>query len=98
MKTSISRLERVFRIALPAALLMLFAAPVHAQWKKLPVPAIPRTADGKPNLSAPAPRTADGHPDFSGIWEPNGNRYTQNIAVDLKPGDVPYQLWARQLA
>ena len=27
-----------------------------------------RTADGKPNLSAPAPRTADGKPDLSRAW------------------------------
>jgi hypothetical protein len=77
---------------------MLFSAPSHAQWKKLPAPAIPRTADGKPNLAAPAPRTPDGHPDLSGIWEQNGNRYTQNIAADLKAGEVPYQTWAKELA
>src|SRR4051812_47150942 len=40
-----------------------------AQWPKYPTPGVPRTADGKPNLTAPAPRTADGHPDFSGNWE-----------------------------
>jgi hypothetical protein len=41
---------------------MLAAAPtaVHAQWLDYPTPSVPRTADGKPNLSAPAPRTADG--------------------------------------
>jgi hypothetical protein len=29
---------------------------------------VPRAADGKPNLSAPAPRLPSGTPDFSGIW------------------------------
>ena len=29
---------------------------------------VPKTADGKPDLTAPAPRTADGKPDFSGNW------------------------------
>ena len=29
---------------------------------------MPRTADGKPNLTAAPPRTADGVPDLSGIW------------------------------
>jgi hypothetical protein len=29
---------------------------------------IPRTADGKPNLSAPAPRV-DGKPDLTGVWQ-----------------------------
>ena len=60
-----------------------------AQWLKLPTPGIPRLADGKPNLAAPAPRTADGKPDFSGLWEnQGGDRLYNNIAADLQPGDV----------
>lgn len=47
-----------------------FALPVAAQWIELPTPGVPRTADGKPNLTAPAPRTATGRPDFSGMWVP----------------------------
>ena len=43
-------------------------APLHGQWFKYPMPAVPRTSDGRPNLSAPAPRTPDGKPDFSGVW------------------------------
>ena len=39
-----------------------------AQWLNFPTPGTPRTADGKPNLSAPAPRAADGKPDLSGVW------------------------------
>ena len=41
----------------------LLAVPLTAQWLAHPTPGIPRTPDGKPNLSAPAPRTADGKPD-----------------------------------
>jgi hypothetical protein len=48
--------------------LTLSPALVHAQWLNHPTPGIPRTSDGKPNLSAPAPRSADGHPDLSGLW------------------------------
>jgi hypothetical protein len=51
--------------------LVLFAflsTGVYAQWLNFPTPGIPRTRDGKPNLSAPAPRTADGRPDLSGVW------------------------------
>ena len=42
---------------------------LFAQWAPYPTPGIPRTADGKPNLSAPTPKTADGKPDLTGIWE-----------------------------
>ena len=42
---------------------------MHGQWIKHPVPGTPRTADGKPNLSAPAPRAASGKPDLSGVWQ-----------------------------
>lgn len=57
--------NRVVRI------LITLAAPafVHAQWLNYPTPGIPRTPDGKPNLSAPAPRAADGKPDLSGLWQ-----------------------------
>ena len=36
------------------------AMPAAAQWLNYPTPGLPRTVDGKPNLSAPAPRMADG--------------------------------------
>lgn len=62
--------------------------PVAAQWLDHPTPALPRTADGKPNLSAPAPRTPDGRPDLSGLWNRMSPKYSRNIAADLKPGDV----------
>jgi len=50
------------------ALAIMAVAPLSAQWLRYRDPAVPRTADGKANLSAPAPRTADGHPDLSGVW------------------------------
>ena len=69
----------------------------HAQWINERTPNIPRLADGKPNLSAPAPRTAEGKPDFSGIWIATpDSAYLMNIAADLQPGDV--QPWAQQQA
>jgi len=68
---------------------LAMATPAAAQWLKLPTPGIPRLADGKPNLAAPAPRTADGKPDFSGLWEnQGGDRLYNNIAADLQSGDV----------
>jgi hypothetical protein len=52
------------------ALFALLAAPwsAVAQWQGYPTPRIPRTADGKVDLSAPAPKAADGQPDLNGIW------------------------------
>jgi hypothetical protein len=37
-------------------LLSMFSMPAFAQWHGFPTPNIPRTADGKPDMSAPAPR------------------------------------------
>jgi hypothetical protein len=52
-------------------LIALSATPalLRAQWLNYPTPGIPRTPDGKPNLSAPAPRATDGKPDLSGLWQ-----------------------------
>ena len=69
--------------------------PLVAQWANFPTARIPRTADGKPNLAAPAPRTADGKPDLSGLWDKISPKYDRNIAADLKPGEV--QPWAEAL-
>ena len=87
----------VFGILPLIAVLMLVSAPLHAQWVKMPAAGIPRGPDGKVNLSAPAPRLPDGHPDLSGIWESGGAKYINNIAADLKPGEVPFQPWAKTL-
>ena len=45
---------------------------VHAQWLNNREPGIPRTKDGKANLSAPAPRGPDGKVDLSGVWQADG--------------------------
>ncbi len=69
--------------------------PLAAQWANYPTPRIPRTADGKPDLTAPAPRTPDGKPDLSGLWNKISPKYDRNIVADLKPGEV--QPWAEAL-
>jgi hypothetical protein len=76
-----------------AASMVMSPAP---QWVKSPTAGIPRTADGKPDLLAPAPKLADGKPDISGIWFP-ARGYISDIARGLKPGDVPFQPWAEAL-
>ena len=64
-----------------------------AQWPNRPTPGLPRTPDGKPNLSAPAPRLADGKPDLSGVWlVKNGSFY---LTSGLKPEEM--QPWAAAL-
>ena len=73
----------------------LLTAPLGAQWVHHPTPGIPRTADGKPNLTAPVPRTPDGRPDLSGLWQRPADRYYNNIAADLNPKEV--QPWADAL-
>ena len=75
-------------------LAFLLSTPLAAQWLDHKTPGIPRTPDGKPNLSAPVPRAPDGKPDLSGIWRaPRNSPYLRNIAADLKPGEI--QPWAQ---
>jgi hypothetical protein len=74
--------------------ILLLASALNGQWLKVPDKSIPRTKDGKPDLSAPAPRKADGKPDLGGLWQVPGPKYLQNLAADLKPEDVPMLPWA----
>src|ERR1700746_2663699 len=66
------------------ALLVILGNNAYSQWLNLPTPGIPRTADGKPNLTAPAPRTPDGKPDLSGMWQSEVNAHRFNVIQDLK--------------
>ena len=85
------------RITIAATLAALMtAASASAQWLNHPTAGIPRTPDGKPNLSAPVPRTADGKPELAGLWRPSPG-LTGDIARNLKPGEVPFQPWAEAL-
>ena len=68
--------------------------PACAQWLKYKAPGIPRTADGKPDLAAPAPRMPDGKPDLSGTWRID----TAGMAESGKAeGAVKAQPWAVEL-
>jgi hypothetical protein len=101
-----------YRLVAAATLLFAPAAPALAQWLDYPTAGVPRTADGKPDLGAPAPRTAAGKPDLSGIWSaaellpecgeadciPQAGLPADqtNIGRSL-PGGLPYQPWAAAL-
>lgn len=62
--------------------------PTLAQWLHYKVPGIPRTADGKPDLSAPAPRSNNGKPELTGVWR-----------VELSAQESPkVQPWAEAVA
>jgi hypothetical protein len=74
---------------LAALVLLASAAPAAAQWLGAPTPGIPRTADGKPDLTAPAPRTADGRPELTGLWRSRG------VTGDLRD-ETKVQAWARE--
>jgi hypothetical protein len=70
----------------------------EAQWDPYPWKNMPRTPDGKVDLSAPARRTADGKPDLSGFWMPvDSVKHLLNLAADLKPEEVPLQAEAQQI-
>jgi hypothetical protein len=69
-----------------AIMLFVTSVALTAQWPNRPTPGIPRTPDGKPDLSAPVPRSADGKPDLSGVWMVrNGSFY---LTSDLKREDM----------
>ncbi len=55
----------------------LLSTGARAQWMHYPTPGIPRTRDGKANLSAPLPRASDGKPDLSGLWQAEPTPYDE---------------------
>ena len=74
---------------IPFTSLLVISGSLYGQWLQYATPGIPRTPDGKPNLTAPTPRAADGKPDLSGLWN------MANSAGDLE--GVEIQPWAQAL-
>jgi hypothetical protein len=81
------RIARVHVLLIAAGLVVGLPALVVGQWLKYPTADVPRTADGKPDLKAPAPRLPDGKPDFSGIWHAaNPNRCIPGVSRFVECG------------
>jgi len=76
--------------------LLAAALALAGQWLNTPTAGMPKTPDGKVDLTAPAPKAADGHPDLSGVWTPN-SRPLQDLSVGVANRDVPYLPWSDQL-
>jgi hypothetical protein len=85
----------LLRTAVVAVLCAVTIVAARAQWLNYPAAGIPRTKDGKPNLSARAPRTSDGKPDLSGVWSTDATgaaeieRLFPGITDLAVPGDDP---------
>ena len=82
------------RFSTVVVLLPMFA-PLSAQWLHYPTPRIPRTPDGKPNLSAPTPKTPDGKPDLSGIWMNPEDKWFRDLTTGGP--EAPMLPWAAAL-
>src|SRR5215471_6037666 len=73
---------------------LLAAAVLSGQWINEPARGVPRTRDGKPNLTAPAPRLA-GKPDFTGLWQTDMaapgeiEKFIPDLGKSVVPGDDP---------
>jgi hypothetical protein len=78
------------------SMLFCITTPIRAQWLNYRAQGVPRTANGKVNLSAPTPKAPDGKPDLSAVWE-SAPEYFYDLAKDLKPGDLVMQPWAKTL-
>jgi hypothetical protein len=77
--------------------LMVCAAPAGAQWLNHRTPGLPRTADGKVKMTAPAPRTAEGKPDFTGLWSPSGGQGALDGLETLRVDPDLIKPWALEV-
>jgi len=57
------------RVAILAALVAATSVALDAQWAQYTPAATPKTADGRPDLTAPVPLAANRKPDLTGVWQ-----------------------------
>ena len=105
-------LVAMFLVALPSV--------ADAQWPRYPTSGVPRLPNGQPDSNAPVPKTADGKPDLTGMWEnlaggnyfaqidrtpggpfptggsPTGRALFRDIGAGVE-GGLPFQPWAKEL-
>src|ERR1700675_1921782 len=82
-----------FRVLIPTLLIgTALMGAASAQWMNQPKAGVPRTRDGKPNLSAPAPKMK-GKPDLTGLWQADRDapgeieRIAPGVGAFAVPGD-----------
>jgi hypothetical protein len=99
------------RFTVAAVIIAAFSASVSAQWPRREPTGVPKSPDGKVNLTAPTPRSPDGKPNLAGIWEVSPRREKPgeappgrpplavfaNIGVNFTEG-LPFQPWAAELS
>jgi hypothetical protein len=80
-------MAHALRFTAAAGLSLLLAQSAFAQWHDYKTPGLPRSADGKVNMTAPGPMTADKKPDLTGLWrfEPKKNPGTLIEAAGPQP-------------
>src|SRR6266853_1835034 len=80
--------------AMYRAVILLVAATLSGQWINEAARGVPRTRDGKPNLTASAPRTG-GKPDLTGLWQTDTaapgevEKFIPGLSLNAVPGDDP---------
>jgi hypothetical protein len=77
------------QLACALAAVLALSSSLAAQWPAHRDARLPRTADGKADMSAPPPRTADGKIDFSGVWNYAGVLGFRGAPPPPPPGTPP---------